>query len=74
MTETEILKQAIVNIIDIEIGVYPKAFQGKYEERNDYQNGWNACYMRHLEEVTRILGELNIHVTGDNAVTVKADP
>lgn len=54
MNDTEHAER-LEKIIDYitDIGIYPKRSKGEYEERSDWQNGWNACAFhvarRHVE-------------------------
>ena len=44
-----------------EMGVYPQAIRGAgeldYEERSQFQNGWNACVIEYAVMLTKLLNE-----------------
>lgn len=48
--EVERLKSVIGRILRVEanMGIYPAAYAGKWTERNDFQNGWNACALQYV--------------------------
>jgi len=61
MTDKESLyREAINRIIDIDLGVYPKSWEGIYNERNDYQNGWNDCLIEYFDEISKIIRGLGL--------------
>lgn len=70
MSETDTLKQALIKITDIDLGVYPQSFQGKYEERTEWMEGWNACVMKHIEAIGSVLLALGIHIDSENNITI----
>ena len=68
MTLEETLKQVLVDIIDIDLGIYPRSIPGVYEERSDYQNGWNDCLVDHMNAVSEALEKSNLFITNNNEV------
>lgn len=44
-----------LNDIGLIIGIYPRAFVGKYEKRSEFQEGWNAAVMDITDKVEKIL-------------------
>lgn len=38
-----------------DVGIYPMAYEGMYEKRTDYMNGWNAHATEALLQVTKVL-------------------
>jgi len=49
-------------ILDIDLGIYPQAFVGKYKKRTLYMDGWNAHNIKHCEEREKICQKYNIHL------------
>ena len=43
------LRRALDSVTDFM--VYPAAWEGKYEQRTDYMNGWNDCVMETLKRL-----------------------
>jgi hypothetical protein len=67
--ENAILKQVIGAILDEPAGVYPKSFLGRYKERSDYQNGYNAGVMDSWKMIVEIMDDLGVSVLeGDNCI------
>jgi len=62
-------KDALLKILDIELGIYPAKVTGgpnPYEERNDFQNGWNAAVIKMAEEQARVLVEIGLGDGGES--------
>jgi len=74
-TKPDRRKYAIA-IIETETGIYPKCIVGEYEQRNDYQNGWNDAVMAVNQEATKIIKETSPEVTPEPvfAHDSKTDP
>lgn len=70
--ETDILKKALQEIMDIDIGVYPKAVHGTekndYLERTPYMNGWNEATVAFVHEIIQVLEDNKITIYDDKVV------
>jgi hypothetical protein len=62
MNETAILKAVLIEILDDDIGVYPKAFTGKYEKRTEYMEGWNAAVIEQCKHIIQIFDDYGVSV------------
>jgi len=62
----EKLKIAIVKILDIDLGIYPKSITGGYNHRTPYMNGWNAASIKHIEGVEKAIKEAGIQISEGN--------
>jgi len=62
MTKKILLKVLNEIVYDADPGIYPKSYVGKYEERTEYMNGWNAALIRQAELIDDILKKYNIEI------------
>jgi hypothetical protein len=63
MPERDKYKEALRRILHIDLGVFPasiKSGPNAYDDRSDYQNGWNAALIRQSEVEERILKDLGV--------------
>lgn len=61
MVSEKKLKNIIAEIVDIDMGIYPKSISGSgeydYEKRDEFKNGWNACVIEYFEKIIKVTGD-----------------
>jgi len=66
--EIKMLKNIIHVLVNMDIGIYPKAFVGKYKKRTDFMKGWNAASIKYSDKIERDLRNLGVDVLDDGEV------
>jgi len=66
ITDIELLQKVIEElIIDVDIGIYPKAVVGgtdPYEKRDAYKNAWNNAAIEYYNELVKVLRKYDIQI------------
>jgi len=55
-------KKVLDRIINIDLGIYPEYWEGRYEKRTEYMNGWNDASIKHAEAIEKICEEEGIEL------------
>lgn len=71
--ENKLLKVVICELVELDIGVYPKAIKSgnpkiDYSERDDFKNGHNHAVMEHCKEMFELLEDIGVEVTDDDVL------